>query len=144
MNNIKKFVFLFLIIILIGNCTEKIAYSGKILNNNEIDYSNVKNLEEIISLMGQPSYIDPIENKYYYFTEQKKMKNFFNQKVVNRNITVFFFDSDYRVTNIKEYGLNNQKEIDYAKAETPNEILEKGFLEKIFGGIRTGTPVMPE
>ena len=64
MKNKFYLLIFFTIIILLNNCSEKITYSGKILNNN-IDFSKIENKYESINLLGQPNYIDPIENKFY-------------------------------------------------------------------------------
>ena len=76
---IFKKLFLISIILLIANCSEKVSYSGKILNEKNLQLEDLQNKEQVISKIGQPNYIDPIENKYYYFTEKKNMVNFFDQ-----------------------------------------------------------------
>ena len=54
------FIFLFL-----ANCSEKISYSGKLLNQEELKNINFKNKENLINQLGYPSYIDPVENKFF-------------------------------------------------------------------------------
>ena len=70
------------ILFIIINCSEKTIYSGKILNNEVFDYINLKNKDEIINTIGHPNYIDIIENKYYYFSEQTKGKNFLTKRLL--------------------------------------------------------------
>ena len=62
-----KILKLLIILFFMSNCSEKISYSGKIINENSINYSKLSNKKEIINQIGQPSYIDPIENKYLYY-----------------------------------------------------------------------------
>ena len=52
------------IFFVLANCTNKVTYSGKILNQEELDDINFINKEKLISKLGYPSYIDPIENKF--------------------------------------------------------------------------------
>ena len=61
MKNKFNIITLIIIIIFFTSCSEKISYSGKILNlNNDIySYSTQK---EVINNLGEPSYIDPIES----------------------------------------------------------------------------------
>ena len=42
------------------SCTEQTIYSGKIINQANIDYSIIKNKNQMINELGKPSYIDPI------------------------------------------------------------------------------------
>ena len=66
---VKKFLFI-IIVFLITSCSEKTIYSGKIINQENLDNINFKNKETLILKFGHPSYIDPIENKYFYFTQK--------------------------------------------------------------------------
>ena len=50
----------------LANCSNKTTYSGKILNNEELKEINFINKDKLISKLGTPSYVDPIENKYFY------------------------------------------------------------------------------
>ena len=59
-------VFLYIcIFFILANCSNKTTYSGKILNNEELNEINFQNKEKLISKLGSPSYIDPIENKFF-------------------------------------------------------------------------------
>ena len=35
----------------------------------------ISDRQELINTFGQPSYIDPLLNKYFYFVEKRKSKN---------------------------------------------------------------------
>ena len=129
---IFKKLFLISIILLITNCSEKISYSGKILNEKNLQLEDLQNKEQVISKIGKPNYIDPIENKYYYFTEKKNIVNFFNQEIESRNIIVFMFNNNDDIINIYEYDLENEEKISYKDETTSHDIIEKGLLEKIF------------
>ena len=57
-------LFLFIIIVFfLTSCSNKITYSGKIINQENLKNINFKNKETLISKLGYPSYIDPIENR---------------------------------------------------------------------------------
>ena len=72
-----------------ANCSNKTTYSGKILNNEELKEINFTNKEKLISKLGNPSYIDPIENKYFYFSEKSEKKSIFKKEVKYSYIFVF-------------------------------------------------------
>ncbi len=136
-----KFFYIFIVFFLISSCSEKVTYSGKMINFNKFDYNTLKTKNEVIQYLGKPNYIDPIEKKYYYYNEKKITKNFFQTYIEERKLIVYNFDSIENVLEIKEYDLNDENEVVFIEEETSGEVLEKGLLEKIFGGVGTyGTP----
>ena len=122
MSNIKLLLALFCAF-LAYSCTEQTIYSGKIINQSNIDYSIIKDKNQLINELGNPSYIDPIENKYFYYSEKKIYKNFFDKKIVSRVLLVF------------EFNLEDEKKIAIVKEKTKNNLIERGLIEKIFGGV---------
>ena len=122
------------ILFLLINCSNKTIYTGKIINKS-IDIDKIDNKKMLISILGEPSYIDPIENKFFYFSEKKIYKNQFNNKIENRILLVFAFDNLENITLVNEYSLDNEKDIEYIKETTPNSLVKRGLLENIFGGV---------
>ena len=49
MYNYYKLFSLIIIFFLISNCSEKISYSGKMLNENNINYQDLRNTNEVIN-----------------------------------------------------------------------------------------------
>ena len=120
--------------LILTSCTEKISYSGKMFNLNENIY-NLNTKKETISYLGYPNYIDPIEKKYFYYSEKKISKNFFNNKIIDRKLIVIHFNSNDTIKSIDEYDLSSQNQIKLVEDQTTNEIFKQGLLEKVFGGI---------
>jgi outer membrane protein assembly factor BamE (lipoprotein component of BamABCDE complex) len=143
MNNIKIFSnFLFILLITIS-CVEKPSYSGKILDNS-IDFNTITSKNELLEKLGQPSFIDPVENKYFYHSEKKITKNFYNKKTSYMNIIVFSFDQNDKVLNFNKFEIDQTKKYKKIKDKTENNIVERGLIEKIFGGIgKTSIPNAP-
>ena len=133
-----KIIILILLTLTFTGCAEKITYSGKMFNLND-DIFNFNTKNEIIDNLGQPNYIDPIEKKYFYYSEKKISKNFFNSNIVDRKLIVFHFNSNDTIKLIDEYSLDDQNQIILVEDQTSNEIIEQGLLEKIFGGVGTST-----
>ena len=119
-------------------CSEKIYYSGKILYIDE-DIDNLKNKNDVIRELGSPNYIDLIEKKFFYYSEKRVTKNFYNNEIVDRTLLVFSFDKDNTIKYSKKFNLNNESQIDIIEDETSNEIVKQGLLEKVFGGVGTNT-----
>ena len=89
----------------------------------------------MIDLIGYPSFLDLIENKFYYFTEKKNTKNFFNEKVTERQLIVFKFDKNDNIEILEEFNLDDENQIKLIEETTPNKIIKRGLIEKIFGGV---------
>ena len=124
----------------IFGCVEKTTYSGKIITNDDLDL-NISNKNELINKFGQPSYIDNLSNKYFYFTEKKKETNFYNNKVEYSYLFVFEINNDDNIVNSESINLLKEKNHKYRKIQTSNDIIKRGLLETIFGGI--GANPMP-
>ena len=139
MNLLLKILILFISIFTLS-CTEKIYYSGKILSN-DINFKSFKNKNELVSAYGNPSMIDPIQKKYYYYTEKKIITNFFDQKIDERTMIVFTLDKNENISDSMKYDLSDYRNINIFNRTTENNIVEKGFIEKVFGGIgKTSLP----
>ena len=124
----------------IFGCIEKTTYSGKIITNDDLDL-NISNKNELISKFGQPSYVDTLSNKYFYFTEKKKEANFYNQKIEYSYLFVFEINDNGKIIDSESINLLKDTNHKYRKIQTSNSIIKRGLLETIFGGI--GTNPMP-
>ena len=137
---IKK-AFLTFIILLLISCSEKTTYTGLILNENINDFE-INNKNDLISLLGEPNYIDHIENNYYYFSEKNISKNQLSKETIDRLILVFYFDDKDNIINKKRLNLNNEKKINISENRIKNNLIKKGIIEKIFGGV-SAQPSIP-
>ena len=132
-----SFIKIIIIIVLsqyIFGCVEKTTYSGKIITNDDLDL-NILNKIELINKFGQPSYIDNLTNKYFYFTEKKREKNFYNNKIEYSYLFVFEINDNDKIVNSESINLLIDKNHKYRKIQTNNNIIKRGLLETIFGGI---------
>ena len=137
---IKKAILLFFLLLIIS-CSEKITYTGLMIDE-KINYLEINNKDELVKLLGQPNYIDPIENNFYYFSEKNISKNRFVKKTVDRLILVYYFDNENNIINTKKLNLDNEKKIDISENRIKNDLIKKGLIEKIFGGV-SAQPSIP-
>ncbi|MBT6198270.1 MAG: hypothetical protein HOI06_05720 [Pelagibacteraceae bacterium] len=119
----------------IFGCAEKTTFSGKIIT--EEDLSNIKLLDkdDLIRRFGPPSYIDNILNNYFYFTEKRKVKNFYNSKIEYSYLFVFQIDNKNKIIKQEAINLLTENKHKYKNKETQNNIIKRGLIEKVFGGI---------
>ena len=137
---IKKTILVFFLLLIIS-CSEKITYTGLIIDEN-INYSEINNKNDLLKLLGQPNYIDPMENNFYYFSEKNVSKNNLNKKKVDRLILVYYFDEENNIINTKKLNLDDEKTIDISENRIKNDLIKKGLIEKIFGGV-SAQPSIP-
>ena len=137
MRILKLFLFINLIFAIISCTDPKLTYSGKIINQKNLNNLNISNKINLVKNLGEPSFIDPIENKYFYYSEKTKEENFFSKKKEYSYIFVFEFDQNENVIGKKVLNLNELQTTKINKMRTSNEIIKRGFIEKIFGGVGT-------
>ena len=132
-----KFFFYICIFFILANCSNKTTYSGKILNNEELKEINFTNKEKLISKLGNPSYIDPIENKFFYFSEKSQKKSIFKKEIKYSYVFVFKMNENEEIIETKVFNTKDIDIIKFSEDKTSNQIVKRGLLEKIFGGVGT-------
>ena len=130
-----KFFLITLFINTIFGCVEKTTYSGKIITESKLSNLKIMNKTDLLSKFGEPNYIDSMQNKYFYYTEKIKSKNFYNKKVEYSYLFVFELDEYDNIIQTDSINLLNQDINKFRKIETQNNIIERGLIEKIFGGV---------
>ncbi len=129
-----KVIIFILMLFIILSCVETKSYSGKLIDEN-FKYDSLLNKTQVTSKLGQPNFIDPIENKYYYYFEKRINKNIFNSRLEKRTMIVFNFEENENVISFNQYNLNQEQQINIIKDKTKNNLIDRGLIEKIFGGI---------
>ena len=138
---LKIIIFIPMLFIILS-CVETKSYSGKLLVEN-YKYDSLLNKNQVTSNLGLPNFIDPIENKYYYYFEKTINKNFFNSIIEKRSMIVFNFEENGNVQSFNQYNLDQEQQIDFVKDKTKNNLVERGLIEKIFGGIGNSLNTSP-
>ena len=131
----NKLLFYICIFFILANCSNKSIYSGKIIKEEDFKDINFQNKEKLISKLGYPSYIDPIENKFFYFTELSQKKSILKKKIKYSYVFVFKIDNNDKIVNTEVFNTKNINNIKFSDEKTSNEIVKRGLLEKIFGGV---------
>ncbi len=132
-----KFIFYICIFSILANCSIKTTYSGKILDQEDLKDINFINKEKLISKLGKPSYVDPIENKLFYFSEKSKKNSIFKKEIEYSYVFVFKIDNNDQIIETKVFNTTDIQNIKISSDKTSNEIVKRGLLEKIFGGVGT-------
>ena len=133
----SKFIIYISIFFILANCSNKITNSGKIINQDTLQNINFENKNKLISKLGYPSYIDPIENKFFYYSEVSEKKSILKKEIKYSYIFVFRLNENDQIVETKVYNTKNIESIRFSDDKTSNEIIKRGLLEKIFGGVGT-------
>ncbi len=133
----SKYIFYICVFFILANCSDKTIYSGKIINQEQLKDINFENREKLITKLGKPSYIDPIENKYFYFSEKSKKKSILKKEIKYSYVFVFKINQDDQIIETKVFDTKDIENIKFSNDKTSNEIVKRGLLEKIFGGVGT-------
>ena len=138
-------ILLFSIIFFLYSCNQQTIYSGKILNQDDFDNINYKNKSILIDRLGMPNFIDPIEKKFFYFSQKKIKKSIINDQIEYSYIFVFKFDDSDQIIESNSYNLLRKDEIKLVEEETKNSVIKRGLIEKVFGGVgsRKELPTTP-
>ena len=131
----NKILLTYLLLFLLYSCANETIYSGKILNKENFDNINFENKENLINKLGHPSYIDPITSNFYYFSQKEEKKSIFNTNIEYSLLFAFKFDENDKILETKVYNLKNKLDISNIEEETQNNLIDRGLLEKIFGGV---------
>jgi len=133
----SRFIVYICILFVLANCSNKTTYSGKIFNQDELKDINFINKTNLISKLGYPSYIDPIENKFFYYSEVSEKKSILKKRIKYSYVFVFKIDENDFITETNVYNTQEINNIKFADDKTTNEVVKRGLLEKIFGGVGT-------
>ena len=69
--------------------------------------------------------------------ETPKRESIFKNEIYYSYLFIFSFDKNDKIINSSVYNLKNKKEFEIVKEQTENQIIRRGLLEKIFGGVGT-------
>tara|TARA_Y200000002_G_C22444519_1_gene563607 strand:+ start:50 stop:478 length:429 start_codon:yes stop_codon:yes gene_type:complete len=133
----SRFIVYICILFVLANCSNKTTYSGKIFNQDELKDINFINKTNLISKLGDPSYIDPIENKFFYYSEVSEKKSILKKRIKYSYVFVFKIDENDFITETNVYNTQEINNIKFSDDKTTNEVVKRGLLEKIFGGVGT-------
>ena len=82
------------------------------------------------------------DNTWYYISYREKQVAFFNPTVLERKILAVSFDPEGRVTNLRRYGLEQGRVINFETRTTPARGRELTFLQQLLNA-QTGADTSP-
>ena len=130
-----KLIISILALVIFISCSSKTNYSGKIINQDSFNNIDYKNKDNLLNSLGTPSYVDPINKKFFYYVEKSEKKSAFSKNIDYSYIFVFEFNDLDKIIDSKVYDIKNLESIKNIEDQTSNEVVSRGILERIFGGV---------
>ncbi len=93
--------------------------------------------EQVILALGTPSTTATFDNEVFYYVSQTRRRPvaFMNPKIVDQRVLAVYFNSEGRVENIANYGLQDGKVFDFISRTTPTGGKDQNFLGQMLSGI---------
>ncbi|MBM3643876.1 MAG: outer membrane protein assembly factor BamE [Alphaproteobacteria bacterium] len=92
--------------------------------------------EDVVRLIGSPSAVATFNtNVWYYVSQRQETWAFLRPELAEQKVLQITFNDAGRVQDIKQFGLNEAKEIDMVSRATPTAGRELTFMEQILGNI---------
>lgn len=134
-----RFIYIFLILNLLTSCITRVENKGYSfeLSQPKLIQKGVTSKESVINIMGSPTIISDFNNQdvWIYYAEEVEKFLFYIPKIKTRRILMVKFDNGNTVNHIKEYHLNDEKKLKFARSYTKVEGHEVGIFKSIIGNI---------
>lgn len=136
-NNLSVRLFFILILILLSAC-QSIDVRGQFVSNSAIEEINSKKLtqDEIVDLIGTPTYIPEYSNNTWYYIQRSLAKRaWFEPRVVEQRIIKIIFNDNGKILGASLLqGLHNEN-INIESKYTKVYGTEQGSLQKFVKNI---------
>lgn len=123
------------------------ALSGCVKNESHIGYNfsdhyqerlkeNITTKDEVLENMGSPTIESTYgDSVYYYITQKQISKAFFSPKVVDQKILALTFNKKGVLMQIKQYGVQEFKDLELDPNRTKLKGNEMGVLEQLMTNV---------
>ncbi len=99
-------------------------------------------VEKVLSTLGTPSTVSTVGNKTFYYISQITTRRFQFQepRVTDQRVLAIYFDKNFKVERIANYGLQDGKVFDFISRTTPTSGTEQSFVRQLFRGLGSFNP----
>ncbi|MEI7668546.1 MAG: outer membrane protein assembly factor BamE, partial [Pseudomonadota bacterium] len=125
------------LVLLFSSCVNTVN-RGHIKEDDEIAQikTGVTTKSEVSKILGSPSSESSFGDKtWYYVSVVKENRSILSPKIVEQKSTEIIFDNNDVVKTVKQYSLNDSKNIEISKRITETEGEHLGFFEQIFANL---------
>ena len=125
---------------LASGCTPRVQNLGNAPTARALDEVKVgKSQADVTAALGSPSATGTFDPRiWYYISKRTETLAFFKPKVTEQKVVEIQFDNDGIVKNIKEYSLDQARDVTLVSNETPTIGREPGILKSIYDTLLSG------
>lgn len=121
-------------------CTPTKITRGHHLESEDIERINVgvTTQQQVVEILGSPSSVATFKDHsdtWYYISKKTEQITELDESTVDQQVVAVTFDPEGRVTEVKDYGLKDARNISYASRTTPTQGSKLSFLEQLFQGL---------
>jgi outer membrane protein assembly factor BamE (lipoprotein component of BamABCDE complex) len=140
----KNFLAAFFILIL-SSCVSRLEKHGYMfdMSDHEMVQEGVTSKDRVLTMMGSPTLVTNFDDEVWiYYSEDVRHFLFFDPKIVDRKIMVLRFDKNNLVSELKNFGLDDdKKDLKFAENKTPVSDHERGIFKSFFANVGQIKPV---
>ncbi len=145
--SIRKMFFLSLFMLAAGGCSSDtfLVHNGNMPSSDKISLiSPGQSKADVEFVLGSPSAVTSFDGKtWLYMSSTLKKVAFFEPEETDRDVLAITFNSEGKVSEIKNYDLEDGQKIAVDTAQTPTAGTKLGFFRKYFGGVGAYLPIAP-
>lgn len=99
-------------------------------------------VQGVLTTLGTPSTTSTVGNRTFYYINQtlKRTFQFQNPRVVDQKVIAVYFNKNFKVERIANWGLQDGVIFDFISRSTPTGGAEQSFLGNLFRGVTKFTP----
>ncbi len=129
-------VFLTLLVCASG-CVKAVEDRGFVIDKADFDkLSKGMTKDDVRRKVGSPSSISDLGGDIWYYIGVKQEKSAFSSPdIIKKSIVKIAFDDKGNMIEVTTNSETDQREIDFAKDETPTEGNKVGVLEQLLGNV---------
>jgi len=122
-------------------CGQDITRQGYIPDTQSVSdiEIGIDNEASVQTLLGSPSHKAAFSldqsSAWYYISTTLQQRAFLDPLPLERTILAVYFDDSNTVTDIRRYGLEDGRVVDFEGRTTPTTGKELGLLDQLFGNI---------
>ncbi len=128
----------------LGACTIGETRSrGYVLDEQALnDVKPGTDVQKVLTVMGTPSTVSTVGNKTFYYISQtaEQRFRFMQDRVTDQRVVAIYFDKNFRVERVANYGLQDGVIFDFISRTTPTGGAEQSVITNLFRGIGSFNP----
>ncbi len=121
--------------LLLAACDPTVAERGNLVDPDRLAKVHVgSSKEEVATALGSPTTISTFDQDYWFYMGQRtEQEAFLDPVVTDRRIVVVAFDTNDKVSEIKQYGKDDAETVDIDEAVTDVQGHQTTLAENLFG-----------